>query len=72
VSGTQSSGAPPRKRDELYETAIREFGRALDRLAAGYEADPERSVNIDTLTDWARAETLLSAERIQKIANQHY
>jgi RNA polymerase sigma-70 factor (ECF subfamily) len=26
----------------LYETAIREFGRALDRLAAGYEADPER------------------------------
>jgi len=28
------------KRDELYETAIREFGRALDRLAAGYEADP--------------------------------
>jgi RNA polymerase sigma-70 factor (ECF subfamily) len=42
VSGTQSSGAPPRKRDELYETAIREFGRALDRLAAGYEADPEK------------------------------
>ena len=42
MSGTQSSGAPPRKRDELYETAIREFGRALDRLAAGYEADPEK------------------------------
>ena len=42
VSRTQSSGAPPRKRDELYETAIREFGRALDRLAAGYEADPEK------------------------------
>ena len=35
------SGAPP-GRDELYETAIREFGRALDRLAAGYEADPEK------------------------------
>jgi hypothetical protein len=33
---------PPPKRDELYETAVREFGRALDRLAAGYEADPER------------------------------
>lgn len=30
------------KRDELYETAIREFGRALDRVAAGYEADPEK------------------------------
>ena len=40
MSRTQSSGAP--QRDELYETAIREFGRALDRLAAGYEADPER------------------------------
>jgi RNA polymerase sigma-70 factor (ECF subfamily) len=41
VSRNQSSGAPA-KRDELYETAVREFGRALDRLAAGYEADPER------------------------------
>jgi RNA polymerase sigma-70 factor, ECF subfamily len=28
--------------DELYATAIREFGRALDRLAAGYESDPEK------------------------------
>ena len=34
-----SSGA---KREELYRTAIREYGRALDRLAAGYEADPEK------------------------------
>ena len=43
MSRTQSSGtAPPPKRDESYETAIREFGRALDRLAAGYEADPEK------------------------------
>lgn len=41
VSRTQMSGEPP-KREELYETAIREFGRALDRLAAGYEADPEK------------------------------
>ena len=40
VTRTQSSETPPRKRDELYETAIREFGRLLDRLAAGYEADP--------------------------------
>jgi RNA polymerase sigma-70 factor (ECF subfamily) len=30
------------RRDELYETAIGEFGRAIDRLAAGYEADPEK------------------------------
>lgn len=30
------------KRDELYHTAVEEFGRALDRLAAGYEADPEK------------------------------
>jgi len=34
--------ASPTKRDELYETAIRDYGRTLDRLAAGYEADPER------------------------------
>jgi RNA polymerase sigma-70 factor (ECF subfamily) len=26
----------------LYAAASREFGRALDRLAAGYEADPDR------------------------------
>lgn len=37
-----SSGATGPGRDELYQAAIREFGRALDRLAAGYEADPER------------------------------
>jgi RNA polymerase sigma-70 factor (ECF subfamily) len=30
----------------LYETAIGEFGRALDRLAAGYEADPERRLDL--------------------------
>ena len=29
-------------RDELYRTAIQDFGRALDRLAAGYEADPDK------------------------------
>ena len=37
------SGIPGKtERDELYETVNREIGRALDRLAAGYEADPER------------------------------
>ena len=30
------------KRDGLYEVATREFGPALDRLAAGYEADPDK------------------------------
>jgi RNA polymerase sigma-70 factor, ECF subfamily len=30
------------KRDELYAIANREFVRALDRLAAGYEADAEK------------------------------
>ncbi len=30
------------RRDELYETAIREYGHALDRVAAGYEADPDK------------------------------
>ena len=38
----RSSGASSPKRDELYESAIRDFGRAIDRLAAGYEADPEK------------------------------
>jgi RNA polymerase sigma-70 factor (ECF subfamily) len=42
VSRTESSGAPGTERDELYETAIHQFGRVLDRLAAGYEADPEK------------------------------
>jgi RNA polymerase sigma-70 factor (ECF subfamily) len=42
VSRDRINGAPPSKRDELYETAIREFGRPLDRLAAGYEDDPEK------------------------------
>src|SRR3954451_18385637 len=40
VSSTSSNGLP--RREELYAAACREFGRALDRLAAGYEADPEK------------------------------
>jgi RNA polymerase sigma-70 factor (ECF subfamily) len=31
-----------RKGDGLYERAVRDYGRALDRLAAGYENDPEK------------------------------
>ena len=30
------------RRDELYAAACREFGAALERLAAGYEADAEK------------------------------
>ena len=41
MSRSQISGEPA-QRDQLYETVAREFGRALDRLAAGYEADPDR------------------------------
>ena len=40
VGHPQSNG--PLKRDELYATVSREYGRVLDRLAAGYEADPEK------------------------------
>ncbi len=36
------TGAAASKRDEQYQAAVREFGRALDRLASGYEADPEK------------------------------
>ncbi len=41
VSRDPSNGASSRQ-DELYATAVRDFGRALDRLAAGYEADVEK------------------------------
>jgi RNA polymerase sigma-70 factor (ECF subfamily) len=30
------------ERDELYQAAMRDLSRMLDRLAAGYEADPEK------------------------------
>jgi RNA polymerase sigma-70 factor (ECF subfamily) len=42
VSRFQSSAPGSGEREQLYATAVREYGRALDRLAAGYEADPER------------------------------
>jgi RNA polymerase sigma-70 factor, ECF subfamily len=42
VSRLPRSATVPGKGRELYDTAVREFGRALDRLAAGYEADPEK------------------------------
>jgi len=33
-------------RDELYAAAAREYGRALDRLAAGYETDAEKRLDL--------------------------
>jgi RNA polymerase sigma-70 factor (ECF subfamily) len=37
---------PKPSRDELYRTASDQFGRALDRLAAGYEADPDKRYDL--------------------------
>jgi RNA polymerase sigma-70 factor (ECF subfamily) len=34
------------KQDERYRTAVAEFGPSLDRLAAGYEADPEKRYDL--------------------------
>ena len=34
------------KGEELYHAAIRDHGRALDRLAAGYEADPDKRLDL--------------------------
>lgn len=36
------SGIPAQRREELYETAVREYGRMIDRLAAGYEGSPDK------------------------------
>jgi len=36
----RSNGSP--EQDELYATAVAECGRMLDRLSAGYEADPDK------------------------------
>ena len=33
-------------RESLYRSAVDEHGKALDRLAAGYEADPERRLDL--------------------------
>lgn len=34
------------QRDERYATAVREFGAALDRVAAGYEADSSKRLDL--------------------------
>src|SRR5690242_1345164 len=38
--GAKSPGSP--EQSELYTRAVAECGRMLDRLAAGYEADPDK------------------------------
>jgi len=43
--GDPTTVAPP-SQQELYDTAVREFGRILDRLASGYEADPEKRLDL--------------------------
>ena len=42
VGQDPGSPFPEGRRDALYQAAIKEFGPALERLANGYEADPER------------------------------
>jgi len=42
VGRDDSRQAAVSKREDLYQAAAKEFGPALDRLAAGYEADAEK------------------------------
>jgi len=42
VGREQLSDSVAAKQDELYQSAVAELGRALDRLASGYEADPDK------------------------------
>jgi CMP-N-acetylneuraminic acid synthetase len=48
------------ERNSLYGTRV-----------IGYELDAEQSVNIDNLDDWARAETMLSANNDRAQAFKH-
>jgi RNA polymerase sigma-70 factor (ECF subfamily) len=40
------SGTGDSKREELYQAVVRDYGRVLDRLAAGYESDPEKRLDL--------------------------
>ena len=42
MSGIESTVAPTSRQDALYNDAAVQFGRALNRLAAAYEFDPEK------------------------------
>jgi RNA polymerase sigma-70 factor (ECF subfamily) len=46
VSRILSRKPPAPRCNELYQAAIRDFGQALDRLAAAYEADPEKRYDL--------------------------
>ena len=46
TAGIANSPTPPSKREQLYQAAIAELGKALDRLAAGYEADPAKRLDL--------------------------
>ena len=43
---TANSAEASTKREGLYQTAVAELGRALDRVAAGYEADPAKRLDL--------------------------
>lgn len=44
--GIEASTSAPVSRDDLYREVIRELGRTIDRLAAGYEADPAKRLDL--------------------------
>jgi RNA polymerase sigma-70 factor (ECF subfamily) len=43
---TANSAEASTKREGLYQTAVAELGKALDRVAAGYEADPAKRLDL--------------------------
>jgi RNA polymerase sigma-70 factor (ECF subfamily) len=43
---TANSAEASAKREGLYQAAVAELGRALDRVAAGYEADPAKRLDL--------------------------
>jgi RNA polymerase sigma-70 factor (ECF subfamily) len=42
VNRTRSHSLEPPLRADLYQSVIQDFGRVLDRLSAGYEANPDK------------------------------
>jgi RNA polymerase sigma-70 factor (ECF subfamily) len=42
VGREQTKDAAGAQREDLYRAAVHEFGRVLDRVAAGYESDPDK------------------------------
>ncbi len=50
-------------------SVLDEYGHLYGKKVQGYELDPARSVNIDTIDDWELAEKMLGAEILNKTAN---